>query len=184
MKENPNSRFSKVLCRAAVAIVAIGIAAAPAVHAKPNSNKTADKPANVVAHVQLSGGPVTRMLLLKKDTKEYLLLGLDSSSQVAILDVSDPDHPRTVATAAGPAGAPAIELKVVADTLTLFGTSEAETAASSHPKEIRSLSGVTAFMNDKAQGFIYVTNGDGLWIVKTKQRADADAAPDYYGGGG
>ena len=184
MKENANSRFSKVLCQAAIAIVAIGIAATPAVHAKPNSKRTAGNPANVVAHVELSGGPVTRMLLVKKDSKEYLLLGLDSSSQVAILDVSEPGQPRTVDTAAGAAGAPATELKVVADTLTLFGTSDAETAASSGPKEIRSLSVVTAFIEDKAHGLIYVTNGDGLWIVRTKQRADADAAPDYYGGGG
>jgi hypothetical protein len=74
MKANASSKLSKGLCRAAVAIAAIGIAAGSSVHAKPNS----DKPANVVAHVQLSGGPVTRMLLVKKDDKEYLLVGLDS----------------------------------------------------------------------------------------------------------
>jgi hypothetical protein len=188
MKENANSKTSKGFCRAAVAIVAMGIAAAPAALAKPNSIKTAAKPANVVAHVELSGGPATRMLLVKKNGKEYLLLGLDSSSQVAALDVSEPDQPRTIDMATGVAGAPATELKVVADTLALFGTSEAATAASSGPKEIRSLSGVTAVIKDKAHGLIYATNGDGLWIVKTKQRADADEAyvdPDqiYQGGG-
>jgi hypothetical protein len=184
VKENANSKMSKGLCRVAIAIVAIVIAAAPAVHANPNSKRTAGNPATVVAHVELSGGPVIRMLLVKKNSKEYLLLGLDSSSHVAVLDVSKPGQPRRVDTAAVAAGAPAAELKVVADTLTLFGTSDAEAAASSGPKEIRSLSGVTAFINDKAHGLIYVTNGDGLWIVKTKQTADADAAPDYYGGGG
>jgi hypothetical protein len=184
MKENVNSKFSKGLCRAAIAIVAIGIAAAPAVHAEPNSKRPVGKLANVVAHVELSGGPVTRMLLVKKNSKEYLLLGRDASSQVAILDVSEPGKPRTIATTAGAAGAPAAELRIVTDTLTLFGTSEAETAASFDPKEIRSLSGVTAFIRDKAHGLIYITNGDGLWIVKTKHRADADAVPDYYGGGG
>jgi hypothetical protein len=105
MKENANSKLSKSLCRSAIAIVAIGIAAAPAIH--------------------------------------------------------------------------------VADTLTLFGTLDAGTASGSSPKEIRSLSGVTASMTDKARGLIYATNGDGLWIVKTKQRVEADAPPpDYYGGGG
>jgi hypothetical protein len=184
MKENANCKVMKGLCRVAIAIVAVGIAAVPAVHAKPKPKNTTGNPANVVAHVELSGGPVTRMLLVKKDTKEYLLLGLDSSSQVAILDVNEPDQPRTIATAAGGAGAPGTELKVIADTLTLFGTSESETASSSGPNEIRSLSGVTAFVRDMVHGLIYVTNGDGLWIVKTKHRADADAIPDYYGGGG
>jgi len=188
MKENVSSKFSKGLCRAAIAIVALGIASAPGVHAKPNANKMADKPANVAAHVQLSGGPVTRILLVKKNGKEYLLLGLDSSTNVAILDVSEPGQPRTIETVPGAAGAPSAEVKVVADTLTLFGKSDGETGSSSNLKEIRSLSDVTAFVKDKARGLIYVTNGDGLWIVKTKQRADAGKAyvdPDqiYQGGG-
>jgi hypothetical protein len=183
MNENANSKLSGFY-RAAIAILAIGIAVAPALQAKPNSRVAADKPANVVAHLQLSGGPVTRMLLVKKNGKAYLLLGLDSSTTVAILDVSEPGQPRTIDMAPGAAGAPSAEVKVVADTLTLFGTSDAETASSSNPKEIRSLSGVTALIKDKAHSLIYVINGDGLWIVKTKQEADADAAPDYYGGGG
>ena len=182
MKGN-TSQLSKGLCRSAIAIVAIGIAAAPAIHAKPNSNKRADKPANLVAHVQLSGGPVTQMLLVKKNGNEYLVLGLDSSTNVAILDVSEPGNPRTINTAARAGGAPSAEVKVVADTLTFFGTSDAGTASASSPKEIRSLSGVTASMKDKARGLIYVTNGDGLWIVKTKQQVELDAALDNYGGG-
>ena len=182
MKENTSSKLLKVLCRSAIAIVAIGIAAAPALHAKPNSNKMSDKPANVVAHVELSGGPTTRMLLVRKNGKEYLLLGLDSSSHIAVLDVTQPSRPRTVETAAGAAGAPATELKVIADTLTLFGTSDTESAASAGPKEIRSLPGVTAFVKDKAHGLIYVTNGDGLWILQTKERADDEA--QFYGSAG
>jgi hypothetical protein len=185
MKENANRKLSKSLCRSAIAIVAIGIAAAPAIHATPNSNKTADKRTNVVARVQLSGGPVTRMLLVKKNGKEYLLLWLDSSTDVAVLDVSNPRQPRPMDKAARTTGAPSAEVKVVADTLTLFGTLDAGTASGSSPKEIRSLSGVRASMTDKARGLIYATNGDGLWIVKTDERMEADAPPpDYYGGGG
>jgi hypothetical protein len=184
MPENAGSKLSQRLCRAAIAMVAIGIAVAPTLHAKPNSRKMEDKPANVIAHVELSGVGVTRMLLVNRNGKEYLVLGLDSSSGVALLDVSEPSKPQIIDMAARLAVAPAAELKVVAGTLTFFGTSGAETGASSGPKEIRSLSGVTAFVKDK-HGLIYATNGDGLWIVKTKQRADSDeAAPDNYGGGG
>lgn len=99
MKENVNSKLSKGLCRLAITVAAITIVAAgPAVQAKPNPNK----PANVVAHLQLSGGPVTRMLLVEKNGKEFLLLGLDSSKNVTILDVSNPGHPRTIDTTSGP----------------------------------------------------------------------------------
>ena|SRR5271155_3807505 len=180
MRKHVNSKCSRGLRCAAIAIVATGIAVAPSVHAKPNSKTTASNPANVVAHVELSGGPATRMLLVKRNRKEYLLLGFDSPSHVAMLDVSKPSQPRTVDAVAGAAGAPVTELKVVSDTLTLFGTSDAESAASAGPEEIRSLSGVTAFVKDKAHGLIYVTNGEGLWILKTKQKADADAVPDFY----
>jgi hypothetical protein len=188
MKENTQSKYSKSLHRAALAIVAVGIAMTPALHAKSNADNVAAKPENVVAHIELSGAPVTQMLLVKKNHTEYLVLGLGSSSGVALVDVSKPAQPRTIDTSAGIVGASATELKVVADTLAVFGTSGAESGASSEPKEIQSLSGKTAFLNDKAHGLIYVTNGDGLWIVKTKHKADADQAfvdPDqlYMGGG-
>ena len=182
MRIKMNSRCSQGIRCAAIAIVIMGIAATPAFPAKASSKKTSDTPSNVVAHVQLSGGPTTRMLLVRKNGREYLLLGLDSSSHVAVLDVTQPGQPRIVETVAGAAGAPATELKVIADTLTLFGTSAAESAAPAGPKEIRSISGVTAFVKDKAQGLIYVTNGDGLWILKTKERADDE--DQYYGSAG
>jgi len=178
MKENANNKLSKICRRAALAMVAIGIASAPALDAKPNSSKVAAKPENVVAHIELSGGPVTRMLLVKNKGKEYLLLGLDSSSSVALFDVSKPNNAHTIDIAAGAAGAAATELRIVAGTLKLFGTSN--TAASSEPREIRVLSGVTAFLKDKTHGLIYATNSDGLWIVKTPQRADFDAERNDY----
>jgi len=183
MNANTSNKLSKGFYRVAFAVAAIGIAAAgPAIQAKPNPNKGEDKPANVIAHVQLSGGPVTRMLLVKKEGKEYLLIGLDSTAGVAVFDVSNPDRPRAIDTTSSATGAPSAEVKVVADTLTLFGSSDAGTASSANSKDMRSFSGVTASMKDKARGLIYVTNGDGLWIVKTRQRVEEDAIVDNYGG--
>lgn len=182
MKGNAGNSLSKGFYRAAFAVAAIGIALAGPVHAKPNSNKGEDKPANVVAHVQLSGGSATRMLLVKKDGKEYLLVGLNSPATVAVFDVSNPDRPRTIDTTSGATAAPSPEVKVIAETLTLFGSLDEGTASRSDSKEIRSISGVTASMKDRARGLVYVTNGDGLWIVKTKQRVEEDAIVDNYGG--
>jgi hypothetical protein len=179
MRKNVTGRCLEALRCAAIAIIATGIAATPSVHAKPNSKTSAGNPANVVAHVELSGGAATRMLLVKKDGKEYLLLGLDSSPQVAILDVSEPSQPRAMDTVAGATGTLATELKFVAETLRLFATSQAESAAAAGPKEIRSLSGVTAYVKDKTHGLIYATNGDGLWILKNKEQADNEA--QFYG---
>jgi hypothetical protein len=120
------------------------------------------------------------MLWVKKNGNEYLVLGLDSTN-VAILEVSNPGQPRTIDTTSG-GGAPTAEVKLVVDTLAFFGTSDAGTASASNSKEMRSFSGVTASIKDKARGLIYVTNGDGLWIVTTKQQVELDAALDNYGG--
>jgi hypothetical protein len=108
-----------------------------------------------------------------------LLLGLDSSAPVAVLDVSDPRRPQNLDPAAPAPGKPATEVRVIADTLTVFAKSDAEPPATPDPKEIRTLSNVTAFLVDNAHGLIYAANNDGLWIVKTKRQADEDARSDY-----
>lgn len=176
MKRNLSNTVPRSLRRAALALVCLGIAAAPAVHAKPRSKSADDTSANVVAHVPVSGGTAKRMLLVKKGNREYLVLGLESASGIAIFDVSDPAKPRAIDVAAIGARANTTEVTLIADTLALFG----DAATSQEMKEIRSLSGVTASI--KVRGMIYATNADGLWIVKTKQKAAADDAPsDNYG---
>jgi hypothetical protein len=183
---NSSCTFRSVTTKTALAITlaigAIGIATAPAAQAAGNSSKNTDSPANVVSHVAVSGGNVTRMLLVKRNGKEYLALGLDSSAQVAMVDVSDPRRPLSVNSTVPAGGKPGTELNVLADNLSVFGKSDAATPASADPKELRNLSGVSAFVIDAAHGLIYATNGDGLWIVKTRRQANEDARPDYYGG--
>jgi hypothetical protein len=182
----PYRRFTaKTALAITLAITAMGIGAtftARTAQAAGNSSKNTDTPANLVGHVTVTGGNVTRMLLVKRNGKEYLLLGLDSSAQVAMVDVSDPRRPSQLDSGAPAAGKRSIELNVVADTLNVFGKSETATPASADPKEIRTISGVTTFLIDNAHGLIYAANNDGVWIVKTKRQAAEDARPDYYGG--
>jgi hypothetical protein len=183
---NSSQTFRRFTTKTALAITlaltALGIAATADAQAAGDSSKNAASPANLVGHVTVSGGNVTRMLLVKRNGKEYLVLGLDSPAQVALLDVSDPRRPQNLDSAAPAAGKPATEIRVIADTLSVFGKSDAATPASADPKEIRSLSGVTAFLLDNAHGLIYAANNDGVWIVKTKRQAAEDARPDNYGG--
>src|SRR5580698_523934 len=167
-----------------LAITAMGIGAtltAGTAQAAGNSSKNTDTPANLVGHVAVTGGNVTRMLLMKRNGKEYLAFGLDSSAQAAMVDVSDPRRPQILDSTAPATGKPTAEVRVIADTLSVFGKSETATPASADPKEIRTLSGVTTFLIDNAHGLIYAANNDGLWIVKTKRQADDEA--QFYGYG-
>ena len=183
---NSSKKFRRFSSKSALAITlamaAATIATMPAAHARGNSSKNADNPSNLVSHVALAGGNVTRMLLVKRNGKEYLVLGLGSSEQVAMVDVSDPRRPHALDSAAAAPGKPGAELTVVADTLSVFGKSDAATPASANPKELRNISGVTAFVIDATHGLIYAASNDGLWIVKTRRQANDDARPDYYGG--
>jgi hypothetical protein len=165
--------------------IAAAFTVAPAARAAGNSSKNTDAPVNTVSHVAMSSGNVTRMLLVKRHGKEYLVLGLDSSAQVAMLDVSDPSRPRSIDSAAPAPGKSASEVTIVADTLTLFGKSDeananSGTRASAGPKELRNLPGVTTFLIDNAHGLIYAANNDGLWIVKTNWQAAMDSRADSY----
>lgn len=187
MKETVRNGILKNVYRAGLAMAALSIASASAVYARPGTKETAEKPANVIAHVQLSGGPATRMLLVKEAGKKYLLLGSDSSSNVAIVDVSKPARARVVETSAAATRAPAAEMKDIASALTEFKTLEAENGIPTGPAEVQGFSGVTASIKD-GHGLIYLANSNGLWIVKQTRRigesefyADPDA--DYYGGG-
>jgi hypothetical protein len=171
---------SKTALAITLAMAAATIATTPAAHAGGKSGKNSDGPANLVSHVALTGGNATRMLLVERNGKEYLVLGLDSSAQVTMVDVSDPRRPHTLDSAAPAPGKPDAEINIVADTLSVFGKSDAATPAADL-KELRNISGVTAFVTDAAHGLIYASNNDGLWIVKTKRHASEDARPDFYG---
>ncbi len=52
-----------------------------------------------------------------------------------------------------------------------------------NPREFRNFSGVTTILTDQDRGLIYLTNGEGLWILK--QRRNQYQPPlDCMGGGG
>src|SRR5271156_764719 len=104
VRSSSNSRhtFYRFSTKSALAVelaIAAALTAAPAARAAGNSSKNTDAPVNTVSHVTMNTGNVTRMLLVKRNGKEYLVLGLDSSAQIAMLDVSDPRRPRSIESA-------------------------------------------------------------------------------------
>jgi hypothetical protein len=186
----------KSTVRAAAVLLALGIASAPSVLAHPKSKKAASSNLGVIAHVQLDGGSAARLLLVKKDGKRYLYAGLSSSTGVCILDVTMPAAPRKVERLAGTGGAQA-DFQLVGDTLAVSSRSGDETLSASgpaprsvtilnmvdpaNPQPIQTFSGVTSIVTDDARGLIYLSNGEGLWIVQTKQPEKPEPV-DQYGG--
>jgi hypothetical protein len=187
----------KSVARAAVVFLAIGISAAPSILAAPKPKKAANPNVGVIAHVQLDGGSATRMLLVQKDGKQYLYAGLSSSSGVCIFDVTKPEAPRKVEKFAGAGGAQAADFQLVGDTMAVTSRTGEATAVSSNaaprsvtilnmtdpanPQQIQTFADVTSVVADDARGLIYLSNGDGLWVVQARQPAKAEAAGSYGG---
>jgi hypothetical protein len=186
----------KSVARAAVVFLAIGIAAAPSIFAKPKAKKAVVSNLGVIAHLQLDGGTATRMLLVQKDGKEYLYVGLSSSSGVCIFDVTKPADPRKVEKFAGAGGAQA-DFQLVGDTLAVTSRAGEAAAISSNvpprsvtilnmsdpanPRQIQTFADVTSVVADDARGLIYLSNGEGRWVVQAKQPAKAEPLGSYGG---
>lgn len=177
--------------RATVMLFAIGIAAAPSVFAKPKAKKAVESNLGVIAHLQLDGGTATRMFLMEKNGKDYLYVGGGSASGVCILDVTKPGAPRKLEKFAGAGSAQAADFQLVGDTLAVTSRSEEASGSSpdvagrsvtilnttdpANPQPIQTFSGVTSVVTDNARGLIYLSNGEGLWVVQAKQPQKAEA---------
>ncbi|MGB8541496.1 MAG: hypothetical protein WCD49_07650 [Candidatus Acidiferrales bacterium] len=94
LQDRMRDRAIKSVSRAAVAFLGLGIAVAPSMFAKPKEKKAPASNLGVIAHVQLDGGAVTHMVLMEKNGKEYLYLGLASSSGVCVFDITTPAAPK------------------------------------------------------------------------------------------
>jgi hypothetical protein len=197
LQDRMRDRAIKSVARAAVAFLALGIAAAPSMFAKPKEKKALASNLGVIAHVQLDGGAATHMVLMEKNGKEYLYLGLASSSGVCIFDVTTPAAPRKLERFAEAGGAQATDFQLVGDTLAVSSRSGEALSGSpdsasrsvtilnmtnpTDPQSIQTFAGVTSVVADNARGLIYLSNDEGLWIVQAKQMQKADAV-SLYGG--
>jgi hypothetical protein len=149
----------------------------------------------VIAHLQLDGGTATRMVLVQKDGKQYLYVGLSSSSGVCIFDVTKPGDPRKIEKFAGAGGAQAADFQLVGDTMAVTSRTGEATAISSNagtrsvtilnmtdpanPQQIQTFADVTSVVADDARGLIYLSNGEGLWVVQARQPAKAEPVGSY-----
>src|SRR5580704_2289813 len=197
LQDRMRDRAIKSVARAAVAFLALGIAAAPSMFAKPKEKKALASNLGVIAHVQLDGGAATHMVLMEKNGKEYLYLGVASSSGVCVFDVTTPAAPRKLERFAEAGGAQATDFQLVGDTLAVSSRSGEALSGSpdsasrsvtilnmtnpTDPQSIQTFAGVTSVVADNARGLINLSNGEGLWIVQAKQIQKADAV-SLYGG--
>src|SRR5580693_8870737 len=151
--------------------------------------KPTDVPATVIAHLPLPQATGSQMLLQKEDSKQYLYVQQAAKQGFMIVDVSKPDQPSLLKRTAESNQATAGNLQIVSPDVAIAEAPEkAPTTVIStprptetvrvldltdprNPKTLETFNKVSSLLADSRHGLIYLTNNDGLWILRYNRPA-------------
>ena len=161
--------------------VLIGLASASE-HPVP---KPTDLPATVIAHLPLPQATGNQMLLQKEDdAKQYLYVQQAAKQGFMIVDVTKPEKPSLLKRTAESNQATAGNLEMVSPDVAIAEAPEktpGTLTSSNHPTEtvrvldlsdprnpkvLETFNKVTSILPDGGHSLIYVTNNEGLWILR------------------
>jgi hypothetical protein len=138
-----------------------------------NANNESKEKISVVAHVVLPGTAVRQMFLQQENGKRFLYL--QQNVHFTVVDVTDPRNPRIVERVAsqgkltdvdagiaiavqsdqsGPGSVPTQTIRLV------------DVSDPSKPHTAKKFEGVTSVYSEDGRQLIYITNSEGLWIIK------------------
>jgi hypothetical protein len=162
--------------KAAAALLAFAIGAAPGALAGAGSRSSVPVPGAIISHLELMGGPAARMRLAKKNGKRLLYIENGSAQVVRVVDVTMPEQPDSIEQSGATQGVPRLSAAVLAanspDILALLNSIGAK-----NPQQAHTFTGSARFLADARNRLIFVVDGDGLWIVKARQSVGEYAAP-------
>lgn len=155
---------------------------------KPRSKPT-DVPATVIAHLPLPQATGSQMLLQAENAKRYLYVQQSAKQGFMIVDVSKPEEPILLKRTAESNQATAGNLQIVSPDVAIAEAPEktpATLSSSNHttetvrvldlsdprnPKTLETFDKVTSLLPDSRHGLIYLTNNEGLWILRYNRPA-------------
>jgi hypothetical protein len=174
-----------MLSVAAVLLLASGIYANSNNNTKP---KPTDVPAKVIAHLPLASPAGNQMILQKLGDKRYLYIQEASKKGYIIVEVTKPEFPSFVKRQTA-SDATAGNLQMVGDNLGVAATPDttSKTAIHSvpgttetvrildlsdpaHPQTLQTFKNVTSMLAEGGRGIIYLTNDEGLWVLKHRRQ--------------
>lgn len=146
----------------------------------------------VVGHIPLTGGPVSRFLSTQHYSSYYLYAEHEAGKNATLIDVTQSSRPAVLGDVAYPPNSGSNSLSVVAGTAALV-SSEPAASPSTPPQTIRIMdlsdprnptvarefTGVTALARDDGRGLIFVANSDGTWILRKHLAQDPEEQRAY-----
>jgi len=143
---------------------------------------------DVVAHLPLPGGPAIQLLTSVHWRRDYLYVAQGGDGGVVVFDVTDPGAPQLKNNFKLPS--PSVYPTAVVGTAVL-ATSGAPIGANqetitilsfedpANPRIVRQFQRVTCVFKDSARGLIYLTNDEGLWILRATPATDVELQKQY-----
>ena len=188
MNANASRNSYGFTAKAAAALLAFTIGAAPGALAGGGSGSSVPAPGAIISHLEIAGGPAARMGVIKKDGKRLLYIEDGSTKVVRVVDVTVAEQPGVVEQSGASQPVPRLRVAALAvnspdifELLNSIGTK--------NPQQAHLFSGAASFLADARHSLIFVVDEDGLWIVKARQSMGEYTAPydnsDYgtaYGG--
>ena len=177
---------------AAVLVVSTGVSA------KVHKPKGSNNQAHVVAHLSFTGlSPVDMAIQRKLNDKYYLYVQHAKDQGISIIDITKPAQPKAVGLAPWPDPAQSSRMDVTGDLaiiaengIPIMRSTSSEDdlvfwdlSKPASPRVVEQFSGVVKWLQDE-RNFIYVLNGDGLWVVSepAERQPDQSDQSDSYGG--
>jgi len=174
--------FSRVVlqsCILAGSILTVNASASD----QPTSKPT-DVPATVIAHLSLPQATGSQTLLQKEQKKLYLYVQQAGKQGFMVIDVTNPERPTLLKRTAESNQSTSGNLQMVSPDVaiaeapertpnTLTSTSRPtetvrvlDLSDPRNPKTLDTFNKVTSILPDGSHGLIYLTNNEGLWILR------------------
>lgn len=146
--------------------------------------KPTEVPATVIAHLSLPQATGSQMLLQRDNAKQYLYVQQASKQGFMVVDVSKPEKPSLLKRTAEPNQATAGNLQMVSPDVAIAEAPErtpTTLTSTNHPTEtvrvldltdprnpktLETFNKVTSLLPDGGHGLIFLTNNEGLWILR------------------
>jgi hypothetical protein len=167
-----------------IALALVSITEVSIVQASDQPPKPTDVPASVIAHLALPQATGNEMLLQKENGKNYLYVQQAAKQGFMIVDVTKPEKPNLLRRTAESNPATTGNMEMVSPDVAIVAAPEKKPTtltSSNHPtqkvrivdlsdphnpKTLQEFSGVTGILPDGGHGLIYLTNNEGLWILR------------------
>jgi len=198
MNKIRSSKFVEFRSSTLVLLTVVLVMTVSGASAKEHKLKGAGPGSQVVAHISFSGLSAVDMAMQKKANDKYYLYVQHAKDQgISIVDISDPAQPKAVGVIPWPDRAASGRMNLTGDLAIIAENAVLPMHSSKSdddlvlwdlsnpaaPQVVQKFSGVVKWLQDE-RNFIYVLNGEGLWVVsKPADRQPEHSEPsNNYGG--